>query len=175
MKVRFLVDEDVVNYKITSMFIGFPYCTFKCNTGSGREICQNQCLLSTPTIEISIDDICKRYLDNELSHAIVLGGFEPFDSPFDLETLIDTFRNKYECYDDIIIYSGYDKEELTGKKELDLPEVNQELLVAVYRQITQYKNIIIKYGRYIPNQKPHRDDILGVDLASDNQYAEKII
>ena len=37
-----------------------------------------------------------------------------------------------------------------------------------------YKNIIIKYGRYIPNQTPHRDEVLGVNLASDNQYAERI-
>ena len=34
--------------------------------------------------------------------------------------------------------------------------------------------IIIKYGRFIPNQQKHYDEILGVYLASDNQYAEKI-
>jgi hypothetical protein len=37
-----------------------------------------------------------------------------------------------------------------------------------------YKNIIIKYGRYIPNQTPHYDEVLGVYLASDNQYAVRI-
>ena len=37
-----------------------------------------------------------------------------------------------------------------------------------------FTNIIIKFGRYIPNQKPHYDEVLGVNLASDNQYAERI-
>lgn len=32
----------------------------------------------------------------------------------------------------------------------------------------------LKFGRYIPNQTPHYDSILGVNLASDNQYAERI-
>ena len=40
--------------------------------------------------------------------------------------------------------------------------------------LKSYKNIIIKFGRFIPNDKPHRDTILGVNLASSNQYAKKI-
>ena len=28
--------------------------------------------------------------------------------------------------------------------------------------------------RFIPNQKPHFDEVLGVVLASENQYAERI-
>ena len=35
-----------------------------------------------------------------------------------------------------------------------------------------YGNIIVKYGRYVPNQKPHYDELLGILLASDNQYAK---
>ena len=31
------------------------------------------------------------------------------------------------------------------------------------------KNIILKTGRFIPNHKPHYDDVLGVNLISDNQ------
>jgi hypothetical protein len=31
--------------------------------------------------------------------------------------------------------------------------------------------IIIKYGRYKPNQKMKYDKVLGVNLASDNQFA----
>ena len=37
-----------------------------------------------------------------------------------------------------------------------------------------FKNIIIKFGRYIPNRNNKYDEILGVTLASDNQFAEKI-
>jgi hypothetical protein len=32
----------------------------------------------------------------------------------------------------------------------------------------------MKYGRYIPNNKGRFDKVLGVQLASDNQYAERI-
>ena len=35
-------------------------------------------------------------------------------------------------------------------------------------------NIIIKFGRFVPMQQPHFDPILGVNLASDNQYAKQI-
>ena len=35
-------------------------------------------------------------------------------------------------------------------------------------------NIIIKYGRFIPHQEKHFDEILGVYLASDNQYGKRI-
>ena len=38
----------------------------------------------------------------------------------------------------------------------------------------KWENIIIKFGRYIPNQEKHYDDVLGIELASDNQYAEVI-
>lgn len=40
--------------------------------------------------------------------------------------------------------------------------------------LKKYKNIIVKFGRYIPNQKKHFDPVLGVELASDNQHAEKL-
>jgi len=36
------------------------------------------------------------------------------------------------------------------------------------------KNIIIKYGRFIPDKEKHYDEVLGIYLASDNQYAERI-
>ena len=40
--------------------------------------------------------------------------------------------------------------------------------------IKRFKNIIIKFGRYIPNNKPRYDEVLGITLASQNQYAKKI-
>lgn len=57
-----------------------------------------------------------------------------------------------------MVYTGYYKEEILEEIE----------------QLKQYSNIIIKFGRYIPNEKKHYDEILGIDLASSNQYAEKI-
>ena len=83
-------------------------------------------------------------------------GLEPFDSYYELVELIETIRRK--CDDDIVIYTGYNKNELSEKIE----------------HLSTYQNIIIKFGRYIPNDKKHFDDVLGVYLASDNQYAEEI-
>jgi methylmalonyl-CoA mutase cobalamin-binding subunit len=57
MEIKFLVDEDFVNYKKPSMFIGFPYCTLKCNKDCGQEVCQNKALLSEPNIEIEVEEI----------------------------------------------------------------------------------------------------------------------
>jgi len=41
--------------------------------------------------------------------------------------------------------------------------------------LKDFDNIIIKYGRFIPGQEKHYDEILGVYLASNNQYAERLI
>ena len=40
--------------------------------------------------------------------------------------------------------------------------------------LKKYKNIIMKFGRYIPNKKKHYDPVLGVYLASNNQFGEKL-
>jgi hypothetical protein len=37
-----------------------------------------------------------------------------------------------------------------------------------------FKNIIIKFGRFVPNKPHHIDEVLGIELASDNQYAKRI-
>lgn len=58
----------------------------------------------------------------------------------------------------IIIYTGY--------------EVIESSTILCY--LKSYSNIIIKYGRYIMGQQPHYDEVLGVNLASDNQYAERL-
>ena len=41
-------------------------------------------------------------------------------------------------------------------------------------ELERCENIIVKYGRYIPDQEKHYDEVLGVYLASNNQYAERI-
>lgn len=165
MKIRGLMDEDVVNYKKCSMYIAFPSCTFKCEKEYGEKICQNSSLANAPLIDIKIEDICKRYVENPLTNAIVFGGLEPFNSPFDLISFIDCLRRHFECEDDIVIYTGYTEEELLEENSL---------LNLLYQNICKFKNIIIKFGRYIPNQEAHFDEVLGVNLASNNQYAKKV-
>lgn len=150
-----IIDEDFVNYKVPSMTLEFPKCTFKC----GGEYCQNSELAKEKDIGVSIDSICKRYLDNPITEAIVFQGLEPMDSWDELFRLVWALRIRYECLDDIVIYTGYNKDEI----EDQVKKLNKLA-----------SNIIIKYGRYIPDQEPHYDEVLGVKLASDNQYAERI-
>lgn len=157
MKILFLTDYDIVNYKKPSIFIGFPCCTFKCNKEAGKVVCQNYELIKEKQIEISYEEIVKLYLDNPLTSAIVFGGLEPFDLFTDMNNLIAEFR-KY-TYDDIVIYTGYTEDELFEEIE--------------YLSVC-YSNIIIKFGRFKPDTKQHLDPILGVKLFGDNQYAKKL-
>ena len=153
MKIKNLIDEDFTNYKKPSMFIGMPSCSFKCDKECGKPVCQNSELAKAPTIEIDNENLINRYLNNPITEAITIGGLEPFDTFEELYQFIKDFRRKSN--DDIIIYTGYYPEEISGK----------------IRQLSLFLNIIIKFGRFIPNQKPHYDTVLGVELASDNQEA----
>jgi hypothetical protein len=91
----------------------------------------------------------------------VFGGLEPFSSPVVLYDLIEAFR-KYTD-DDIVIYTGF------RECELNLPAYR-----AWINEIKKFPNVIIKFGRFIPNQEKHYDETLGVQLASPNQYAKRI-
>ena len=157
MRIKGLVDEDFTNYKKPSMFIIFPSCTFKCDKEAGCSICQNSSLANEPDIDISLIEIVSRYVKNPITKAIVFGGLEPFDHIW-LIRLINEFRKYTE--DEIVIYTGYTEEEL--KED------------GILEDIKKYKNIIIKFGRFIPNQEKHYDEVLGVELASPNQYARRI-
>lgn len=156
MKVKTIKHEDFSSYKKPSMLIGFPQCSWKCEEECRRQVCQNGILASAPDIDIPIQDVVDSYIDNKLTSAVVCGGLEPFDSFDDLLMFIKNFRKKSS--DDIVIFTGYNESEISNK----------------ITALKQYKNIIIKFGRYIPNQNKHYDEILGVYLASDNQYAKFI-
>lgn len=157
MKIKGITDEDFVNYKLPSMFIATCSCSFKCERECGAEgMCQNHPLATSPSIDFPDDKIVQRFLSNDISKAVVFGGLEPFDQFDELLQLISKFREF--TYADIVIYTGYTEREIESK----------------IRTLSQFNNIIIKCGRYIPNQTSHYDEILGVDLASDNQYAKRI-
>lgn len=166
MKVVGLIDEDIVNYKKTSMYIAFPFCSFKCERECGKEICQNSSLVKHSIIDLSPEEVCERYINNPITNAIVCAGLEPFDSRFDLLTLVDCLRRRYSCEDDFVIYTGY--------TEAELQDANNNEINFIYETLKNYNNIIIKFGRFIPDQTPHYDEVLGVELASDNQYAKKV-
>ena len=156
MILKGIIEEDTVNFKKICMTIEFPYCSFKCDKECGQPVCQNGALANAPDISIDSLKIVDRYINNPITEAIVYQGLEPLDSWNDLLELTDAFRQKTD--DDIVIYTGYVKCEIRDKIE----------------ELKKHKNIIVKYGRYVPNQERHYDEVLGVELASDNQFAEKI-
>lgn len=157
MRVIYILDEDFVNYKKPSMLIGCVKCNGKCfrDLGLSCDICQNWELQQSTTIEINDDKLCQRYLNNKLTNAIVFGGLEPFDQFDELVKFIDVLRNKYGCDDDIVIYTGYDYSEIY--ENID--------------KLKEFENIIVKFGRYIPDSEPVYDTVLGVELISNNQFA----
>jgi hypothetical protein len=154
MIVKEIRDEDFTSYKKPSMIIGFPTCSWKC----GKGLCQNSSLANSPNIDIDVDVLVERYMNNPITHAVICAGLEPMDSFEDLWRFIFHLRVK-GCNDDVVIYSGYYKHEI--------PEEH-------IKRLTLVPNVVVKWGRYVPNQKPHFDRILGIGLASDNQYAERI-
>lgn len=156
MIIKQLLDEDFVNYKKPSMFIGFPACSWKCDRECGMQVCQNGALATSQIKNIGFKTIVNRYINNPITSSVVCGGLEPFDTWDDLYGLVTYLR--VSTKDDIVIYTGYYKEEI--------PVYIDELKV--------FPNIIIKFGRYIPGCEKHYDEVLGVYLASDNQYAERI-
>lgn len=159
MKISGLIEEDFVNYKLPSMTVMFPYCTFKCNTDCGYEVCQNYYLKDSDLFDISTNGLVERYVNNPISESIVMQGLEPFDSFNELYSLIYKFTEKSN--DDIVIYTGYNKGEIEDK-------------IADLKNIIDGNKFVIKFGRFIPNSKSKYDEVLGVVLQSDNQYAEVI-
>ena len=166
MLVKGIIDEDFLNYKKPSMYIATSKCSFKCDKECGRAVCQNSSLAHDPTIDITVQDLISRYMSNPITKAIVISGMEPFDTPDLIYELVYTLREG-GVMDDIIIYTGYTEYELTlddsGRQEN-----------ATYNWLKHYPNIYIKFGRYVPDQEPHYDEVLGVMLASDNQYGKKV-
>ena len=157
MIIKGLTDEDFVNYKKPAMFIATSKCSFKCEKECGvTGMCQNHPLATAFEISLPNEKIVERFLSNDISEAIVFGGLEPFDHFDELFLLIKEFREKTNV--DIVVYTGYNENEIQEQVE----------------KLKQFKNVIIKFGRYVPNQTPHYDELLGIELASDNQYAKRI-
>ena len=158
MKLKFIKRDDFVNYRKCSMFLGTTSCNWKCCKENNLpcSICQNYPWSNNPIKEFNNKDIINMYLKDGLEESIVFGGLEPFLQFQELLSFISDFRKVSD--DDIVIYTGYYPSEI--EKELKL--------------LKRFSNIIIKFGRYIPDRPNRYDEVLGVTLASDNQYAKKI-
>ena len=155
IKIKGIIWEDMVNYKKIGMTLMFPICKgFKC----GAEFCQNSGLAAAPSETVLINPLMRNYINNPITEAIILQGLEPFDSLVDVYTVAAGLSD-FNITDDLVIFTGYNKEEISWRLDplYNIPG-----------------HLIIKWGRYIPNQTPHYDPILGIYLASDNQYGEMI-
>jgi pyruvate-formate lyase-activating enzyme len=157
-RLKTIVDENFQDYKNPSMMLATCQCNWKClnELGLDKSICQNSSIFNLPSVEVSIDSIIDRYLTNQITHAIVIAGLEPMLQFDEVLEFIKKFRQESE--DDIVIYTGYYPDEAKEKIEI----------------LKRYPNIIIKFGRFIPDRSKIYDDILGIELVSDNQFALKI-
>ena len=168
IEISFLVDEDTCNFKVTSMFIGMPYCDGKCwkdlNKEAGYDkydwpLCHNHDLLNDMRYEITTEKLVERYLHNPLSHGVVFGGMEPLLSSEEVLEFIRLLRLK-NCEDPVVIYTGYTEQELP--------------VLEFVKKAQSFNNIFMKLGRYRPGEERHLDKVLGVELASSNQYGKQI-
>lgn len=158
MKTRGIVDEDFINYKKPAMFISAISCTFKCchDANIPESVCQNSTIVDSPIIDIPADEILRRYVDNPITEAIIVAGLEPMLQFEEVIELLEKLRAVSS--DDFVIYTGYDLDEVENQT----------------KKLARYANVVVKFGRYVPNQPSVYDDVLGVELASYNQYAMRI-
>lgn len=160
MIIRTIVDEDFVQYKKPCMYIATAFCNGKCckEAGIPLSVCLNDAWRGTATIAMVDEAIIERYISNDITKAICFAGLEPFEQFEQMFNLISKLRKEYHCDDTVIIYTGYYKEEIAERVEA----------------LKEFNNIIIKFGRFVPDNAGRFDEVLGVHLASDNQYAEQI-
>ena len=150
--------NDFINYKEVCFNIASGIsCTFKCNKECGQSICQNQQICGEAIHTLSINSIIEQFNSQSIATSICFQGLEPLDNLKQLLWFVYKFRKTNN--NTIIIWTGYSEEEC-------------EDLVYLIQKKMRWKNIIIKYGRFRPNQNKHYDELLGVYLASDNQYAK---
>lgn len=155
MLIRGILDEDFVNFRCPSMYIATAYCDFKCDKENGAPYCQNSDLVKQPILNIDDEVLIQRYLKS-FTKAIVFAGLEPFLQFDEIYNFIEKFRQVSQ--DPVVIYTGYNEDEIKEKTN----------------KLAHFGNIIIKFGRFIPNSSKKFDNILGVNLASNNQYAKYI-
>lgn len=156
MLIKGLIAEDFLQYKKPSMVVLFPTCSFKCDKECGSQVCQNSELALAPSIDVTASKIVEQYTKNPITQAICFGGLEPFDSFDEMFNLVKEIRSITD--DDIVIYTGY---------------YNKEIGPMV-KKLSDFPNIIVKFGRFKPNKPARFDKVLGITLASENQKARRL-
>lgn len=159
MKYKLIQEESFTDYKEPSMVIACVSCNWKCALEGNFDpsFCHNSSLSNLPIKTISNEKLYQIYKKNNITKAIIFGGLEPFLQFKEILNFIKYLRRQ-ECNDTVVIYTGYTETEL----------------YKAIQSLKQYSNIVLKFGRYIPNRPSVWDEVLGVELASDNQYGIKI-
>lgn len=132
-------------------------CEWKCKECINKKH-KDEYVISFPTI----GEIIEQYQRNILASTIIFAGLEPLDSIPNLTLIIDHFRQVTN--DTIIIYTGYEIDEMTSNSDG----------LWLFHELKSYGNILIKFGRYIKDRPKVFNEILGIDLASDNQWVLKL-
>lgn len=139
------------NYKKISMYLPLGIsCVWKCAQCFNYHYKDRK---KEDLLEATTDQIIEEYTANPFVEALVISGLEPFDNFLEVVTFIKDFRQILNH--DIVIYSGYEKKEVW------------EML----KELSLYENIYYKFGRYIPGREKIFNELLGITLASDNQYS----
>ena len=123
---------NLIHYPVYTLGVGkrigvwFQGCNIKCKG------CMSKYTWSFDTkYKRNIEDVIKEILSYP-SKKITISGGEPFDQPKELEYLLKTLKENN--FEDILVYSGYDYEEIKNK----------------YENILKYIDILIA-GRFIEN------------------------
>lgn len=167
MKILNVNPDDYVNYNDgsgdPSLFVGIGTCRWKCCKEAGVDIsvCQNSELAKSQRISMSAKDFCDKYMTDSIG-SVVVGGLEPFDDCRSLFEFMGEFSKRLTGFD-FVIYTGYREDEIG------------ESIWSLLRENIGQNRLIIKFGRFVPGQTPHKDEVLGVELSSDNQYGKIVI
>lgn len=172
MKLKAIKPNDYTNYHDpegwSSLFVGMGVCDWKCCIAANIpiETCQNSELAKAPVVEMDAETLIRTYIGE--SGSVVVGGLEPFNDMASLKELAKAYSETVSYlgentqFDKFVVYTGYKPDEIIT------------LVEQIYDIVKTKLTFIVKFGRFVPNQTPHFDDVLGVDLASDNQYAKEI-
>lgn len=164
MRVRKLLTERYQDYRLPCMYLAACFCDWKCCPDTPY-VCQNHPVAQMPVTDIPDDEILDRYEENPITEAIVIAGLEPLLQVREVVNLIRCASER-GIRTTFVIYTGYTKKEVRFIGFFDALKA---------AGIGDGIGVIMKYGRYVQDQQPHFDEVLGVELASGNQYAEKIV
>jgi len=118
------------------MTIEFPYCDFKCDRENGTQLCHNWALTDCKSLKIEPARIAHLYVTSALTSALCMQGLEPMDSFDDVIEVCSLVRAVTD--DDIVIYTGYNRDEIEDKIYTFGVCLNEEKYKEVIGEILKY-------------------------------------